>query len=116
MRSPAFAKIRPPPPSEPGLDDHDRMRITGLEPARLLTIEPKSIASANSAISAKVFGCVSSYHFAGLLSMFIKAGIGKHREKFGSGVYRLEWIVIYWMDLRCIVIALECGKEGTPDE
>lgn len=28
------------------------MRITGLEPARLLTIEPKSIASANSAISA----------------------------------------------------------------
>ena len=48
--------------------------------------------------------------------MFIKAGIGKHREKFGSGVYRLEWIVIYWMDLRCIVIALECGKEGTPDE
>ena len=24
----------PPPPSEPGLDDHDRMRITGLEPAR----------------------------------------------------------------------------------
>ena len=92
------------------------MRITGLEPARRLTIEPKSIASANSAISAKVFGCVSSYHFAGLLSMFIKAGIGKHREKFGSGVYRLEWIVIYWMDLRCIVIALECGKEGTPDE
>ena len=48
--------------------------------------------------------------------MFMKAGIGKHREKFGSGVYRLEWIVIYWMDLRCIVIALECGKEGTPDE
>ena len=30
------------------------MRITGLEPARLLTIEPKSIASANSAISAFV--------------------------------------------------------------
>ena len=28
------------------------MRITGLEPARLLTIEPKSIASATSAISA----------------------------------------------------------------
>ena len=28
------------------------VRITGLEPARLLTIEPKSIASANSAISA----------------------------------------------------------------
>ena len=28
------------------------MRITGLEPARLLTIEPKSIAAANSAISA----------------------------------------------------------------
>ena len=29
------------------------MRITGLEPARLLTIEPKSIASANSATSAQ---------------------------------------------------------------
>ena len=28
------------------------MRITGLEPARLLTIDPKSIASASSAISA----------------------------------------------------------------
>lgn len=42
----------PPPPSEPGLDNHDWMRITGLEPARLLTIEPKSIASANSAITA----------------------------------------------------------------
>lgn len=28
------------------------VRITGLEPARRLTIEPKSIASANSAISA----------------------------------------------------------------
>jgi hypothetical protein len=28
------------------------LRITGLEPARLLAIEPKSIASANSAISA----------------------------------------------------------------
>ena len=28
------------------------MRITGLEPARLLTLEPKSSASANSAISA----------------------------------------------------------------
>ena len=28
------------------------MRITGVEPARLLTLEPKSSASANSAISA----------------------------------------------------------------
>ena len=28
------------------------MRMTGIEPARLLTIEPKSIASATSAISA----------------------------------------------------------------
>ena len=37
---------------EPGSDYHGLVRITGLEPARLLTIEPKSIASANSAISA----------------------------------------------------------------
>ena len=29
------------------------MRITGVEPARLLTLEPKSSASANSAISAE---------------------------------------------------------------
>ena len=30
------------------------MRITGVEPARLLTLEPKSSASANSAISANI--------------------------------------------------------------
>lgn len=30
------------------------MRITGVEPARLLTLEPKSSASANSATPAKL--------------------------------------------------------------
>lgn len=52
FRTKDILKIRSRPRLEPGSDYHYLMRITGLEPARLLTIEPKSIASANSAISA----------------------------------------------------------------
>ena len=69
MRSPAFAKIRPPPPSEPGLDDHDRMRITGLEPARRghqnlnlarLPIPPHPLDLKLFKIIAEVFGFVNN--------------------------------------------------------
>ena len=52
FRTKDILKIRSRPRLEPGSDYHYLVRITGLEPARLLTIEPKSIASATSAISA----------------------------------------------------------------
>ena len=64
-------KIRSRPRSEPGSDYHYLMRITGLEPARLLTPEPKSGASANSAIPARllyyikyIFNCQEKYLFS----------------------------------------------------
>ena len=54
------------------------MRITGLEPARLLTIEPKSIASANSAISA----CQTKFYYTYACFLIITPGVQKVNTRY----------------------------------
>ncbi len=61
FRTKDILKIRSRPRLEPGSDYHYLVRITGLEPARCLPLEPKSSASANSAISADYCSIITVY-------------------------------------------------------
>ncbi len=71
------------------------MRITGLEPARLLTIEPKSIASANSAISA--FYTDSAIHFSTVRTFLIIAfSIQKVKTRHFTKCRRYENIFVFF--------------------
>ena len=71
------------------------MRITGLEPARLLTIEPKSIASANSATPAYKITLLFYHKLPTLSRPFAQknARCSKHRTDFFYNLLILSRII-----------------------